>query len=144
LLCRDAGLMLESIRPTARGLDYHAQETFLPMGVGGPLRTALRVAVRAGSRASTAFWAAAFAARRCQRDGNWGEWSSRSARWRWYFDLALASGFDFVARKPGAWTARESLPGLDEMLRCPVSGEPLHREGDWLVGASRARAFPVR
>lgn len=151
LLCSDAGLVLTEIRPSARGLDYHAAETFLPMGKGGPLRPLLRRLVRGVATLSSAAWAAAFATVRCRRDGRWSEWDARRAKWAWYSDLSLASGFEFVAVKPGEWIARESVPPLTEFLRCPISGEPLRRESSsavgvdaWLVGPSRARAYPIR
>ena len=151
LLCREAGLSLTEIRPSARGLDYHAAETFLPMGKGGPLRPLLRGIVRAVARASSTLWAAAFAAVRCRRDGRWSEWRARCEKWGWYFDLALASGFEFVAVKPGEWTAQARVPPIDELLRCPISGEELRVEVStmpgveaWLVTASRSRAFPMR
>ena len=60
-----------------------------------------------------------------------------------------------VAVKPGEWEERASLPlglpPIEELLRCPISGEVLRAETSevpgvevWLVTASRSRAFPVR
>jgi SAM-dependent methyltransferase len=158
LLCSEAGLRLESIGQSALGIDYHAAEILLPMGLFAPGRRALRTIVRAGANGVLAAWSAAFAARRCLREGSWGEWNALRRRWRWYFSLALASGFELVATKPGEWSRREALPALDAIIRCPRTGEPLHAEpasfhaapegqapvDQWLVAAGGAFAYPQR
>ena len=99
ILCRDAGLSLEEIRPTATGLDYQAAEVLLPMGLLAPVRRIVRGLVRASTHLAFEAWSAAFAARRCAREGDWSRWNELRFRWRWYFSLSQASGFEFVASK---------------------------------------------
>ena len=115
-LCRDAGLVLDEIEPTAYGLDYHLAEVLLPFGMLGPVRRALRAAARTVAAGVMSAWAALLAARSCAlRRTPWSEWNALRRKWRWYFALALASGYEFAATKPGTWTPRTGPTRLDDL-----------------------------
>lgn len=49
-----------------------------------------------------------------------------------------------VAEKPGEREAATGRQTLDECLRCPVTGQPLEREGEWFRTADDSRRYPVK